>query len=221
MLIEVFHRLYDRYGPQRWWPAESTFEVIVGAILTQGVSWTGVEKALDNLKPAGVFSLEGLRSTPDEELAQLVRPCLYYNVKARKLKAFAEHLWFRHNGNLETFLAQESSALRAELLSIYGIGEETADDILLYAAEKPFFVIDAYTRRILKRLGMAPAQETYRAYQGLLHRELPRDAQMFNEYHALLDRHAKESCRKRPECPSCCLLDICSTGRRNRRRESA
>ena len=187
----------------------------MGAILTQGVSWTNVERALDNLKAAGVFSLQGLREVPEEELAPLVRPCLYYNVKARKLKAFAEHLWLRHEGNLEAFLAQEPSTLRAELLSIYGIGEETADDILLYAAERPFFVIDAYTRRILKRLGIAPPRESYRAYQDLLHRRLPRDAEMFNEYHALLDRHAKESCRKHPECSSCCLVDICPTGRRS------
>lgn len=212
-LVKVYHRLYNRYGPQGWWPAESKFEIVVGAILTQGVSWMNVVRALDNLKTAGAFSLKGLREIPHGELARLIKPCLYYNVKARKLKAFAEHLWLHHRDDLEAFLTQEPSALRTELLSIYGIGQETADDILLYAAEKPFFVIDAYTRRILKRLDIAPAQESYRAYQALLHRELPRDTEMFNEYHALLDRHAKESCRKRPVCSSCCLLDLCSTGR--------
>jgi len=214
-LLEVFRRLHQRYGSQGWWPAESRFEVIVGAILTQGVSWANVERALENLKQAGVFSLQGLRECPHEQLASLLRPCLYYNVKTRKLKAFAEHLHRRYADNLETFLSQEPSALRSELLAIYGIGEETADDILLYAAGQPFFVIDAYTRRILKRLGLAPSQDGYQAYQQLFHQGLPRDAGMFNEYHALLDRHAKESCHRRPLCLSCCLLDLCPTGRGN------
>lgn len=212
LLLEVFQRLYGRYGPQGWWPAQSKFEVIVGAVLTQAITWAGVERAIENMRAAGVFSLEGLTETPVEELAQLVKPCLYYNVKAGKLKAFAAHLWRHHKGDLEAFLSQDALALRQELLSIYGIGEETADDILLYAAERPFFVIDAYTRRIVRRLGMAPAREDYRSFQGLFHRGLPRDAPLFNEYHALLDRHAKESCRKRPLCSSCCLLELCPTG---------
>jgi len=211
-LLEVFQRLYGCYGPQGWWPAQRKFEVIVGAILTQAISWTGVERAIENMRAAGVFSLEGLTETPAEELARLVRPCLYYNVKASKLKAFAAHLWRHHQGDLEAFLSQDAPALRQELLSIYGIGEETADDILLYAAERPYFVIDAYTRRIVRRLGMAPAREDYRSFQGLFHRGLPREASLFNEYHALLDRHAKESCRKRPLCSSCCLLELCPTG---------
>ena len=211
-LLEVFHRLYDRYGPQGWWPGDTRFEVIVGSILTQAISWTGVEKGLENLKAAGVFSVEELQAVPQDDLAQLIRPCLYYNMKARKLKAFVRHLSDHYGGDLGAFLSQESLTLRQELLSIYGIGDETADDILLYAAERPFFVIDAYTRRILERLGIAPGKRDYRSFQELFHRELPRDTDLFNEYHALLDRHARELCRKAPVCSPCCLLEVCPTG---------
>jgi endonuclease-3 related protein len=147
-----------------------------------------------------------------ERLAELVRPCLYYNVKARKLKAFISHLWERHGGSLDSLFDQPLAALREELLSIYGIGDETADDIVLYAAGKPSFVIDSYTVRILERLGLADGKAGYRELQALFHRGLPADAPLFNEYHALLDRHAKEACRKAPVCEDCCLLDICPTG---------
>ncbi len=228
VLLEIYRRLYQRYGPQRWWPGESSFEVILGAILTQAAAWANVEMALSNLKDAGCFSLEALRDVPEHELAALIRPSGYFNAKARKLKAFVNHIWDNYDGNLEAFLfrgtqaggthAEEVQALRRELLSIYGIGEETADDILVYAARKPSFVIDAYTRRILGRLGLAPGRETYQAYQELFHRALsgyspPEDMPHYNEYHALLDRHGKETCKKRPLCQDCCLLELCSTGK--------
>ena len=211
-LLEVYHRLYASYGPQHWWPGESKLEVVLGAILTQAAAWPNAERALASLKDAACFSPESLRDIPEGELAALIRPCGYFNTKAKKLKAFIHHLWQHHGGDLESMLSVERSQLRQELLTIYGIGEETADDIVLYGAEQPWFVIDAYTRRILGRLGMAPESDSHASYQQLFHNELPREAGLFNEYHALLDRHAKEACRKEPRCAGCCLLEICPTG---------
>ena len=212
-LMDVYRRLLARYGPQSWWPGDSPFEVIVGAILTQSAGWTGVERAIDNLKAADVLSPAGLRAVPIEELAVLIRPSVYFNAKSRKLRAFVEHLGEHYDDDLDAMFRQDADALRRELLSIHGIGEETADDIVLYAAGKPLFVIDAYTRRILGRLGITATTERYDAYQSLFMDSLPRDAGLFNEYHALLDRHAVEACRKRsPTCESCCLLSVCETG---------
>ncbi|MFQ5860722.1 MAG: endonuclease III domain-containing protein [Dehalococcoidia bacterium] len=213
-LLEVSQRLERRHGPQHWWPADGTLEVVIGAILTQAAAWTNVERALKALRDAGALSIQGLRELSPERLAQLIRPSGYFNAKARKVKAFIDYLWERHGGDLARMLSQDGEHLRRELLSIYGIGEETADDILLYAAEKPSFVVDTYTRRILQRLGLAPKSERYDAYQELFHRHLPPNPQLFNEYHALLVRHGKETCRKEPRCQECCLLDLCPTGRR-------
>ena len=153
-LMDVYRHLLEAYGSQDWWPGDSPLEIIVGAILTQATSWTNVEKAMDNLKNAGLLSPQGLRDIPPDELAAVIRPSGYFNVKARRLKAFIHHLWDAHEGNLDEMLASDEAALRRNLLAINGIGEETADDILLYAAKKPFFVIDAYTRRILERVGV-------------------------------------------------------------------
>ena len=212
-LLEIYRRLHAHYGPQHWWPGESLLEIILGAILTQATAWTNVEKALANLKTAGCLSLKALREIPEENLAALLKPSGYFNAKARKVKAFIDHLWDNYDGNLEAFLSREAAGLRDELLSIHGIGEETADDILLYAAAKPSFVIDTYTRRIFKRLGLAPGSESYRAYQGLFHRSLPSDPSLYNEYHALLDRHAKETCKVEPRCGDCCLLELCPSAK--------
>ena len=213
-LMQVFHRLYEAYGPQHWWPADSQLEVVLGAILTQSAAWGNVEKALGSLKAADCWSVEALRDVSGERLAELVRSSGYFNAKARKIKAFISHLWEHHDGDLRAMLSQEGTGLREELLSIYGIGDETADDILLYAGEHPFFVIDTYTRRILDRMGISPPATTYGGYQQLFHEALEADAPLYNEYHALLDRHAKEACRKTlPTCQSCCLRDICATGR--------
>ena len=213
LLMELYRRLYARYGPQHWWPGESQLETVIGAILTQATAWGNVEKALANLRAARVLSAEGLRDVPEADLAGMLRPALYFDAKARKVKAFIGHLWDRHGGDLKSMLSGETSALRHELLSIHGIGEETADDIILYAGGKPSFVIDSYTRRILQRLGLTPSRESYRAYQDLFHQHIPMDPPLFNEYHALFDRHAKETCKKRPVCATCCLLELCPTGR--------
>lgn len=209
-LNDIYRRLFHRYGPQYWWPGETPFEVIVGAILTQSTAWANVEQAISNLKQAGILSLEGLRRIPDDRLAELIRPSGYFNAKARKLKAFVERVGNAHNGSLDELFASEIPDLRVELLSIHGIGPETADSIILYAAGKPVFVIDAYTQRIMDRLGLNPAPGKYQRLQSLFMDNLPLDERLFNEYHALFVRHGKDVCRKsRPDCPGCCLRDLC------------
>ena len=212
-LLCVFHRLYSDYGPQHWWPGDGPFETIVGAILTQNVSWNNAARAIDRLKQEDVLCPTGLREVAIEELASLIKSSGYFNVKAKKLKAFAEHLGKRYGDNLEELLRQEPDTLRRELLSIYGIGEETADDIVLYAGGWPVFVIDAYTRRILERLDLVCEGQTYAELQAFFHSHLPRDTRLFNEYHALLDHHASVTCvRRDPRCADCPLLDLCPTG---------
>ncbi len=212
---EVYDRLYHRYGPQGWWPGESPFEVIVGAILTQSTAWVNVEKALASMREADCWSFECIAAAPEADLAAIIRSSGYYNAKARKLQAFANHLLRHHAGDLGSLFAQETNSLRAELLSIHGIGEETADDIIVYAAGKPSFVMDTYTRRIVDRmeLTLQDLKPTYAAYQSLFQDNLPADAALFNEYHALLDHHAKVTCTKSdPKCYGCCLVDLCPTG---------
>jgi len=208
-LQNIYHQLIDCYGPQHWWPAEEPFEMIVGAILTQSAAWSNVEKAIANLKEAGVLSAEALRRLPLPEVAALIHSCGYYNAKALKLKSFAHWLGEHYDDNLNKLLASDIDHLRQQLLSIHGIGEETADSIILYAANKPIFVIDAYTRRIIGRLGLAPKANSYTAYQALFMHGLPTDSELFQEYHALLVCLAKKACRSRPSCQRCCLNKIC------------
>lgn len=213
-LLEVYDRLYRRYGPQHWWPGETPFEVIIGAILTQSAAWANVEKAIASLKSAGALDAARLRGISHQELARLVYPSGYFNAKARKIKAFVEHLGEWYADDLSRLFAQDAASLRRELLGIHGIGPETADSIVLYAAGKPSFVIDAYTRRVLRRLGLGPRGDSYDDFQQYFEARLPRDAQLYNEYHALLVRLGKEVCRKRsPLCGECCLREVCRTGR--------
>jgi len=208
-LEEIYRRLLERYGHQYWWPADSPFEVVVGAILTQSTAWTNVEKAIASLKEARALSPSSLRRLDAGELARLVRPSGYYNAKARKLKAFMEHLE-GYGDSLEAMFAGDIRQLRQELLSIHGIGPETADSIILYAARKPVFVVDAYTHRIMERLGMHPGGDDYAALQAVFMGALPHDVDVFNEYHALFVRHGKEACRKNtPLCRGCCLQELC------------
>jgi endonuclease-3 related protein len=204
-LLAVYRRLLAFYGPQKWWPAEKPFEVIVGAILTQSTAWSNVEKAIDNLKTAGKLSPEGISELTHAELARLIRPSGYFNAKARKLQAFIRYFGERYNNDLAKLFSEETGQLREQLLAIYGIGEETADSILLYAADRPVFVIDAYTRRFIERIGLAPGRNSYTAYQALFVDNLPADTNLFNEYHALIVQLAKETCRKNPLCVNCCL----------------
>ncbi|HET8945253.1 MAG TPA: hypothetical protein VFO59_10770 [Dehalococcoidia bacterium] len=212
-LIEVYERLLGAYGPQGWWPGETAFEVIVGAILTQSAAWANVEKALANLKAAGALSPEGLHGLGEEEIARLVRPSGYFNAKARKLTAFVEMLHSRFGGDLERLLALPMDGLRALLLRTHGIGPETADSIVLYAAGQPSFVIDAYTRRMFSRIGVRPAHDAYEGWRTIFMEALPADAGMFNEYHALIVAHGRAVCRKAPRCSECVLRDVCETGR--------
>lgn len=209
VISDIYDFLYARYGPQHWWPADAPFEVIIGAILTQSAAWTNVEKAIGNLKKAGALSPEALRALPEDELAGLIYPSGYYNVKARKLKALAGWLGEKYGDSLDKMFSQDTDELRRQLLSVYGIGEETADSILLYAGNKPVFVIDAYTRRVIDRLELKPGKNSYAEYQTLFTNALPPDARLFNEYHALLVRLGKETCRKRPVCTVCCLKIHC------------
>ena len=205
ILQDIYRRLLARYGRQHWWPAQEPFEVIIGAILTQSTAWTNVGKVIANLKAAGKLTPEGLRQLSDKELAGLIRPCGYYNVKARRLKAFVSRLGERYDDDLARLFKNDIEDLRKELLDIYGIGEETADSIMLYAGNKTVFVVDAYTRRIVDRMGLKPENRSYASYQKLFTANLPADTGLFNEYHALLVRHAKEVCRKSPLCQHCCL----------------
>ncbi len=211
-LKEIYRRLLDAYGPQGWWPGDSRFEMIAGAILTQAAAWRNVERALTNLKAGGIHDWPAVHHMGEAELAKLVRPSGYYNAKARKLKAFAAHVCLNYGGDLDAMFAADTAALRRELLSIYGIGPETADDILLYAAGKPSFVIDAYTIRIMRRVGFTPSgRDDYAGWQDMFQAGVPADARVYNEYHALLDRHHKEACSKnKPRCEGCCLRDVCN-----------
>ncbi|MFC2020531.1 endonuclease III domain-containing protein [Chloroflexota bacterium] len=212
-LQDVYQRLMGTYGPQGWWPAEEPFEVMVGAILTQSVAWRNAENAIANLKTAGALSPQALRRSSLSDLATLIHPCGYYNVKARKLKSMVQWLEEYCRDDLSKLFTRSSDQLRQQLLSVWGIGEETADSIALYAAYKPIFVIDAYTRRIINRIGMSPESNNYAAYQALFMDNLPADVSLFNEYHALLVCLAKDVCRKRPLCQRCCLRTVCGTAR--------
>jgi len=209
ILLDIHHRLLARYGPQHWWPADSRFEIIIGAILTQSTAWSNVEKAIANLKEREALSPEVLRQIPAKELSQLVYPSGYYNAKALKIKAFAGWLKQNWNDNLDSVFALDTPLLRQELLRVHGIGEETADSIILYAGQKAIFVIDAYTRRIVTRLGLEPSTDSYASFQDLFMQHLTPDEKLFNEYHALFVRHGKDICKKTPLCHGCCLGSIC------------
>ena len=220
---DVYDRLAERYGPRGWWPADDPFEVIVGAILTQRTAWTNVEKALANLKQVGALSPAAMRALSAGELAQLIRPSGFYRSKARKLLAFLEMLAESFEGDLGRMLAAPGDELRTSLLATHGIGAETADVILLYAARQPFFVIDAYARRTFSRLGVRPGgptsrlRDTYDAWQRLFEEPLPQDAALYGEYHALIVEHAKDACRAEPLCDRCVLAEVCQTACRARR----
>lgn len=208
-LVDVFLRLDRAYGPQNWWPGSGGFEMIAGAILTQSAAWTNVERALANLRRAGALEPAKLLAFDEAELALLVRPSGYYLSKARKLRAFARLLVQEFNGDPSQLFLQPMEVLRNTLLSTYGIGPETADDIILYGANQPSFVIDAYTRRVFTRLGVEPHRDRYEDWRSLFMSNLPANAALFNQYHALIVCHAKRSCSKRPRCSGCTLASIC------------
>lgn len=205
-LLAIHDALLAAFGPQEWWPGETPFEVMVGAILTQNTNWRNVERAVANLRAAGALTPAAMSRLRPEALAELIRPAGYFRVKAARLGHLLEHLRRRHRGSVARLLHGPLPALREELLGISGIGPETADSILLYAAGLPSFVVDAYTKRVFSRHGLVPADAGYAEVQALFARALPADAPLFNEYHALIVRVGKECCRPRgPRCEDCPL----------------
>lgn len=206
LLEEFYSALYAHYGPQKWWPATTRFEVIVGAILTQNTNWGNVERAIKNLKRAKLMTPKAMYAVKVQELASFIRPAGYFNVKARRLKNFLDTLFGSYGGSLSALLKKDRAKLREELLRINGIGPETADSILLYAALKPAFVVDAYTRRIMARHALAKPDSTYHELQGLFTRNIAPKIQLFNEYHALIVMTGKDFCKtKKPLCMKCPL----------------
>ena len=203
-LLEIYRTLLDFFGPQHWWPGETPFEVTVGAILTQNTSWTNVEKAIGNLKAAGCLDAARLHEIDTAELEKLIRPAGYFRVKARRLKNFIDWLCDNYGGDLRNLKAVGTSRLREELLSISGIGPETADSILLYAFNRPVFVVDAYTARVMVRHGLIAQDDLdYHTLQDLFMSNLEPDAALFNEFHALLVMTGKDYCKPNPRSSPC------------------
>ncbi|MGD0281307.1 MAG: endonuclease III domain-containing protein [Dissulfurispiraceae bacterium] len=204
-LLEIYDKLYAAYGPQHWWPGDSPFEVAVGAILTQNTNWSNVEKAIANLKAARLLSARALHNIPAANLASLIRPSGYFNIKAGRLRAFLAFLMKTYGGSMKKMGKGDTASLRHSLLNVHGIGPETADSILLYALNKPVFVIDAYTKRVLSRHGIIDFRASYDEYQLLFHEALDQDTELFNEYHALLVMVGKDYCKPKPRCENCPL----------------
>jgi len=206
----VYERLYGHFGPQHWWPAETPFEVMVGAILTQNTAWTNVEKAIANLRANHTLSARAIAATPQPQLAEWLRPSGYFNVKAERLQSFCR--WLLEPGRRQRLEQLATDELRHTLLSVKGVGRETADDMVLYAFARPVFVIDAYTRRLFSRLGLITGEEGYETLRALVEEAFGRSAEqvaLFNEFHALIVAHAKDYCRKRPLCRGCPLARRC------------
>jgi len=204
-LTQIHQSLFDRFGPQHWWPGDTQFEIIVGAILTQNTNWANVEKAITNLKKAGYLTPDKLYRLDISQLAGLIRPAGYYNIKAKRLKSFLSWLFEKYDGRLANLETLGTPQLRAELLAVKGIGRETADSILLYALARPIFVVDAYTARIAVRHGLIDAGADYEHLQELFQSNLPEDVQLFNEYHALLVKLGKQFCKPKALCSGCPL----------------
>jgi endonuclease III related protein len=208
-LAVLFDKLLAHFGPQHWWPGDSPFEVMIGAVLTQNTNWHNVERALANLRQEDLLSFESLEALPPEILADLIRPSGYYRLKAGRLKNLLAFIREEYGGDLDAFFGEEPTRLREKLLTVKGIGPETADSILLYAAGQPIFVVDAYTHRILSRHGLIYEEAGYEEIQELFMRTLPTEAALYNEYHALLVRLGKELCKKsQPLCSACPLQGL-------------
>lgn len=202
----IYQKLFFYFKPQHWWPADSPFEVMVGAILTQNTSWSNVEKAIGNLKQAKVLEPGKLYRLTNSRLAKLIRPAGYFNIKAKRLKEFLKFFFKNYRGEIKSMRAVKTDALRGQLLSVKGIGPETADSILLYALGKPIFVVDAYTRRIFFRHHLIKQESAYSQVQNLFMQNLKKSVKLFNEYHALLVKLGKDFCLKsRPKCQTCPL----------------
>lgn len=203
---EAYHRLFDHYGEQGWWPAETDIEILVGAVLTQNTNWSNVEKALVNLKNRDVLSLDALFTIEQERLAELIRPSGYYNLKAGRLKNLISMIHHQYEGELELLVQDDLYAARENLLTVKGIGPETADCIMLYVCEKPFFVVDTYTHRVFSRHNLLEEETDYHTIQETFMDNVEHEPQVFNEYHALIVQVGKDFCKKStPQCDGCPL----------------
>lgn len=206
IVLEIYDRLYSAFGPQNWWPAQSPFEVIVGAVLTQNTAWTNVEKAIARLQENELLNIEAMMRVSEAKLADLIRSSGYYRLKAQRLKAVLRFVFQYYGGDLDQMFKTEGSKLRKALLTVKGLGPETVDSILLYAGAIPFFVVDAYTRRIFSRHEIIDEQQSYQEIQNYFMTNLAHDTRLFNEYHALIVRTAKSRCHKTlPDCVGCPL----------------
>ena len=203
--MDIYERLFRAFGPQHWWPGQTRFEIIVGAILTQNTSWTNVAKAIANLEGAGCLDPDRLHALDAAELEPLIRPAGYFRLKAKRLRNFTQWLYDQYQGDLDALDAIETRRLREELLGISGIGPETADSILLYALQRPVFVVDTYTARVTVRHGLIEPDINYEQLQDLFEANLAPDVALFNEYHALLVRVGKDFCKPTPRCAACPL----------------
>lgn len=205
ILTEIYDTLYSHFGPRHWWPGDTPFEIAVGAILTQNTNWTNVEKAIANLKKAKALNAKTLHGLSHKKLASLITPAGYFNVKAKRLKNFLAFLLNHYNGSMKRMEVKDLAELREELLTVNGIGPETADSILLYALSKPVFVIDAYTKRILQRHNIISGEVTYHELQELFHKNIPQNVNLYNEYHAQIVMLGKDYCKPKPRCEACPL----------------
>lgn len=207
-LTEIYQTLFSFFGPQHWWPGETPFEVMVGAVLTQNTNWKNVERAITNLKGKNLLDPIKLNKLDLKELAEFIRPAGYYNIKAKRLKNLLLLINENFDGDLNRMFSLSTESLRELLLSVKGIGKETADSIILYAARKPIFVVDAYTYRVLSRHNIIPEESTYEEIQELFHTHLERKEHLYNEYHALIVKLCKTYCLKEPKCKDCPIKDL-------------
>jgi len=208
-LRRVYRRLLDAHGHAGWWPGDTPFEICLGAILTQNTSWTNVERALGVLRRRGLLSFEALRGIPPSRLAPMIRSSGYFNLKARRVRAFVDFLGREFDGRVEAMAGESVAGLREKLLSVEGIGPETADAIVLYAAGLPLFVVDAYTRRIFGRLGLLNGGESYDEVQAFFMARLRPNVGLYDDFHAQIVRLGKDVCRPRPRCATCPLESLC------------
>ncbi|MCF6157216.1 MAG: endonuclease III domain-containing protein [wastewater metagenome] len=208
VLLEIYQKMLNSFGQQKWWPGETPFEVIIGAILTQNTNWSNVEKAIRNLRTARKLSPKAIHELDITELSGLIKPSGFFNIKARRLKSFINWLFLKYEGNLSKLFAQDLQTLRNELMAVKGIGPETADSILLYAGNQPTFVVDAYTHRIFSRHGFIPEESSYDEIKSFFEDNLPKDVKLYNEYHALLVKIGKIFCKPKKNCEECPLKDF-------------
>ena len=204
----VYQLLHKAYGTQQWWPADSRFEIMVGAVLTQNTAWRNVELSITNLKQASALSAGAILDSSHEQLAEWIKPSGYFNIKAKRLRNFCQ--WYAEQGGYEALKRLKTDALRQRLLTVNGVGPETADDIILYAFSRKVFVIDAYTKRIFSRLGISDVDIGYESLRKVFEKALSKESvKLFNEYHALIVMHGKDVCRVKPRCDECCLAKSC------------